>query len=219
MNKALGVLAISTALITGCATVETQPPRYEVGIFPETDTSTTVYVGQVMVSKYDYLSQLRAVLMNEVDGSFMAGRDRTPAGASLVSVIAAGQQRFCRPSRNVSTGCYEDTDGDMYFDRAYTMNAFNAMVSGRNIDPVRYRIEDQNIEDGFKYELIYQGLSSGVVRIAYREYTDNLARPAFSQDLTYTLEQPLTDIRFRDVEVTIHHADNNEITYVVQSGF
>jgi len=99
------------------------------------------------------------------------------------------------------------------------MNAFGMIVNGRSIDNIRYRVADQNIQDGFKYELIYQGRDENVVRIAYREYTDNLARPAFSQDLSYTLEESITDVRFRDVALTIHEANNNEITYVVESGF
>ena len=94
------------------------------------------------------------------------------------------------------------------------------LVNETNIDPVGYRQGNQTIEDGFKYELIYQGRDGNVARIAYREYTDNLARPAFSQELTYTLEAGAgTPVRFREVSLTIHQADNNQIVYTVQSGF
>ena len=41
--------------------------------------------------------------------------------------------------------------------------------------------------DGFKYELLYQGISASVVSILYREYADSLVRPAFQQDLSYRL--------------------------------
>ncbi len=100
------------------------------------------------------------------------------------------------------------------------MNAYGFLVNGVEIPPAAYRLGDHSIRDGFKYELLYQGIDNGVVRIAYREYTENLARPAYSQDLTYTLEPSgQTRIRFRDVSAVIHSANNNEIQYTVESGF
>jgi len=205
--------------LVGCASVETQPPSYEQGKFPELDTVTTVNVGQVMVTEYDYLSQARAVLLQEIDGSFWAGREPALAGTSLPASLSGGRQVFCVQSRRQGAPCFEDSDQDGKLDRAYTFNAFQQLVSGRNIDPVAYRMADEAIQDGFKYELIYQGIDRGVVRIAYREYTDNLARPAFSQDLTYTLQGALTEVRFRNMSLEIQSANNNEITYIVRSGF
>lgn len=115
--------------------------------------------------------------------------------------------------------CLKDTNRDGAFDHAYTMNAYGYLVNGVDIQPAYYRIGDQSIKDGFKYELLYQGIENGVVRIAYREYTENLARPAYSQNLTYTLESTNTQIRFRDVIAVIHSADNNQIEYTVNTGF
>ncbi len=212
-------LTIMVLFVSGCATVQTAPPRYESGHFPHLHTVTTVNVGQVMVTEYDYLSQIRATALDDVPGGFWAGRQSISAGDSLVSAISGGKQVYCQPPRRDGAPCLKDTTGDGYFDRGYTMNAFGMIVNGRKIDNVHYRVADQNIQDGFKYELLYQGLDGDVVRIAYREYTDNLARPAFSQDLSYTIDGSFTDIRFKDVALTIHEANNNEITYVVKSGF
>jgi hypothetical protein len=99
------------------------------------------------------------------------------------------------------------------------MNAYGYLVNEVVIPPASYHTGNKAIKDGFKYELLYQGLDNGVVRIAYREYTESLARPAFSQNLTYTLNTGNTQIRFRDVLATIHSADNNEIVYTVNAGF
>lgn len=218
MLKLMSLVSISI-VAAGCASVETAPPKYEAGSFPELDSVTTVNVGQVMVSEYDYLSQNYATVLEEVPGGFWAGRQSIAAGSSLHSAISDGEQVFCHPPRREGAPCLKDTNGDGYFNRVFTMNVFSMIVNGRNIDSIKYRVADQSIQDGFKYELIYQGRNENVVRIAYREYTDNLARPAYSQDLSYTLEQSVTDVRFRDVALTIHEANNNEITYVVESGF
>jgi hypothetical protein len=212
-------IVILVVTLAGCASVQTEPPRYESGHFPEPQTLTTVNVGQVMVTEYDYLSQVRATVLDDVSGSFWTNRRSISSGDALVSAISSGEQVYCQAPRRDGAPCLKDTNGDGHFDRAYTMNAFGMVVNGRNIGAVRYRVADQNIQDGFKYELIYQGIDGDTVRIAYREYTENLARPAFSQDLSYTLEEPLTDIRFRDVQLTIHEANNNQITYILESGF
>lgn len=174
-------------LASGCASVQTEPPRYESGHFPDLNTVTTVNVGQVMVTQYDYLSQTRATVLNDLPGSFWAGRHGLSSGDSLVSAISEGEQVYCQPPLREGAPCLKDTTGDSSFDRAYSMNAFGMVVNAVDINPVEYRVADRNIQDGFKYELIYQGRDRETVRIAYREYTESLARPAFRQDLSYTI--------------------------------
>lgn len=218
MKKSIAITA--TLVLAACASVETIAPEYQTGHFPEKNIETKVNVGQVMVSEYDYLAQDRAILRDSISGSFWKSRNSAVAGSSLVAAISQGMKIFCQPPGGVGTPCLKDTDEDGFFDKASTMNVYGMLVNETNIDPVGYRLANQNIEDGFKYELLYQGNDENVVRIAYREYTDNLARPAFSQDLSYTLDiNSSTPVRFKDVSLTIHSADNNEIIYTVHTGF
>lgn len=210
---------ISILALASCASVDTVPPRYETGSFPDLNTNVTVNVGQVMMSEYDYLSQARATAVEEISGSWWTGRQGIQVGDTLILAISNGEEIYCK-SLVYGAPCVKDTDGDGRFDRAYTVNTVGMIVSGDNIEPAAYREGNQNIQDGFKYELLYQGVQDNTVRIAYREYTENLARPAFSQDLVYTLEQDSpTQIRFRDVSMTIYEANNNAIIYSVESGF
>lgn len=153
-----------------------------------------------------------------------------PADA-LVASIEAGATTFCTsaPALTVSghggpSGriCLKDLNADGRFEQwrspdgpparrnwadlktpaAYTTGPFMAPTGG-----------------GFKYQLLYQGLSSGVVRLLYREYVDNLIRPAFQQDLSYTLAgSGKTEISFRTTRIEIHSADNNGIRYTVLRG-
>lgn len=173
-----------------------------------------------MVSEYNYLSQDRAILKGSIGGSFWGARNAALAGSSLVAAMSSGQKVYCMPPGGEGSPCVKDTNHDGFFDKAFTMNFYGMLVNESNIDPVEYRQASQTIEDGFKYELIYQGRDENVVRIAYREYTDNLARPAFSQELTYTLNSGGdTAVRFKDVSLAIHEAGNNQIVYTVQTGF
>lgn len=215
------MLVVGLALaLTACATVSKQGAKYETGSFPRIGELTTVRVGQVIASRYDYLAEMTAVLRVDVPGSFWAGRNGLVAGDSLVSAVSAGAQVFCAVPIQVSTPCLRDVDADGRFDHAAVFNAYGLLVNDREIPPAEYRAANQTIRDGFKYELIYQGVDNGVVRIAYREFTDNLARPAFSQDLTYTLAaNGETRATFRDVTMQIKAANNDSIEYTVTSGF
>ena len=221
MRKYLSILN-TVALLTlfGCASVQPQNPKYVVGSFPDIGVRTTVAVGQVMVTKYDYLALATATLYEPVEGSFWAGRNPLTVGSVLNPAISSGQEVYCQPPARLGAPCLKDTNKDGRFDYAYTMNAYGLLVNGRDIPPAAYRLADQSIKDGFKYELLYEGVDNHVLRVLYREFTDNLARPAFSQDLTYTLDSDgHARIRFRNVAVTIERADNSEIEYTVQSGF
>ena len=66
------------------------------------------------------------------------------------------------------------------------------------------------------YELIYGGTDGKSLTITYREYTaDDLARPAFYQNLVY--ESKKSRIRFKETVIEIHEATNEKIVYTVIS--
>lgn len=214
-----GALTVFVAL-SGCASVQPVQPKYQSGAFPEIGAETTVSVGQVMVSKFDYLAQGGATLRDGVEASFWMGRGGLTAGIQLVSAVSSGEEVYCQAPARMGAPCLKDADGNGTFDHAYTMNAYGFLVNGVEIPQSAYRVGDQTIQDGFKYELLYQGIDNGVVRVAYREYTENLARPAYSQELTYTMElSGETRVRFKEISGVIHAANNNEIKFTLESGF
>lgn len=62
------------------------------------------------------------------------------------------------------------------------------------------------------FELVYDGTTGDSIQVLYREYTpDDMARPAFSQQLVYSLISK--HIRFRDIQVDVATADNEHIVY------
>jgi len=71
-------------------------------------------------------------------------------------------------------------------------------------------------EDSFKYEALYQGKNGNKIKISYREFKDNMARPAFTQDIEYELEKDgTTMIGFKGLRIEILKATNMDITYKV----
>jgi hypothetical protein len=86
--------------------------------------------------------------------------------------------------------------------------------------PIPFERVEAMVGEGFKSELVYQGVASGVLRLLYREFSENLARPAFQQDLTYTMapEEGPTEVGFRGLRLEVLSADNSSIRYRVVTG-
>jgi len=89
-----------------------------------------------------------------------------------------------------------------------------------NPNNLRFKSINENeidVDAGFlNYELIYGGNDGKSFSISYREYTSNdLARPAFYQDLTYQVNQK--KIRFKDTIIEVYEVSNEKIIYKVVS--
>ena len=66
------------------------------------------------------------------------------------------------------------------------------------------------------FEIIYSGATKDTINLLYREYTpDNMARAAFTQNLTY--DRVSSSVRFRDVQIRVLDANNESMRYVVES--
>lgn len=65
-------------------------------------------------------------------------------------------------------------------------------------------------------ELVYGGVSQGTVSVLYREFVNDMARPAFSQELRYDLAQGRV-IGYQGARFEIIKADNTGLTYRVIS--
>lgn len=221
LTQLLNPLAVtlSAVLLFGCATATKAPDKYEQGYTPEVGVRSSASVGEVMVSKFNYTAEEVAILLQSAEGSIGWGRPEVPANSKLIKGASSKGAIYCYPYPARPAPCFSDEDGDGKFDYAYNLGAFDVIAPVGDIDPVPYRVTDSTIKDGFKYELMYQGIDANTLRISYREYSDNLARPAFQQDLTYTLAEGDTPVSFKGVRLTIHSASNNEVVYTVTSGF
>jgi hypothetical protein len=67
------------------------------------------------------------------------------------------------------------------------------------------------------YEIVYTGRLGENITFVYREFTpDNLARPAFFQNLSYNLSEAKT-IRFRKLQIEVIDATNEQVSVKVIS--
>jgi len=226
------VFLISALLLASCASAPLTPtalPR--VGESPPLSQVTERSVGDVIYEIYNYRQLTGARLQDTASADVFLARWTIDSAQFLEAFQTDGRQVYCTAqpvlhvtgSGIVSSVCLVDTNNDGTFDSWNAPDGPPARKTWNKLDaPLPYKRSDSMATTGgggFRYELLYQGLSSNVVGLLYREYADDLARPAFQQDLNYTL-QPIgpTEISFRAIRIRIHSADNNKIRYEVLTG-
>jgi hypothetical protein len=72
--------------------------------------------------------------------------------------------------------------------------------------------------NNFQQTLIYNGRVGDRIRIGYREFSGDVARPAFSNEVDYDLSES-REITYRGARLRIIEANNQRIDYVVLSNF
>lgn len=70
----------------------------------------------------------------------------------------------------------------------------------------------------FQQELLYNGKIGNRVALGYREFSGDLARPAFSNEVSYDLSESTT-LGYKGARIEVIKATNTEITYKLVSGF
>jgi len=69
-------------------------------------------------------------------------------------------------------------------------------------------------QGSFRAQIIYSGLLDKTLRAVYREFADDYARPAFSQELQYNLDESKV-IAYRNLRIEVLRATNTALTYKV----
>ncbi|NDW20007.1 hypothetical protein [Alteromonas hispanica] len=87
-------------------------------------------------------------------------------------------------------------------------------------DEITFREERKPIlsTNAFQQTLIYSGKSGEVIQLGYREFSNNIARPAFNNDVSYDLSESRV-VGYKGVRLEIINATNEYIEYKVISNF
>jgi hypothetical protein len=216
---------------TGCASVNvTQPSQVteKVGQLPELNSPANVTVGSTMFSQYRYWSKTGYRLLSPLSIGLALGRIRTEAGDFVVPSVAEGSPAYCTEKLAYldpivgpyKTACFLDKNGAGSFDMvkaAPGMVWFDKKLEA----PLSYEQSELQVPrpDSKKFELLYQGISAKTLRLSYREYLNDFARPAFFQDVSYEITEFPAQVTFRTVRISVLSADNNGIRYEILSGF
>lgn len=87
--------------------------------------------------------------------------------------------------------------------------------------PANYTLEKKLSSlspDSFQQTLLYNGKIGNRITLGYREFSNNLARPAFSNNVDYDLSESMI-VGYKGARLEVIKATNTEITYRLLSGF
>ena len=93
---------------------------------------------------------------------------------------------------------------------SYKINPFDAPYETVTVDELNGPTDVQ--------EFLYAGRVGDALKFIYREYKNNYARPAFTQEVQYDLSQS-DEIGFKNLRLKVLEATNTNITYKVIQNF
>ena len=206
---------------------------------PELGVRSTVEVGENLYSKaYYYPSNTYEV---QVDRNMVLSESKDRQyGWLLLSVIGAGvtdltddtsgeniTQRNAHllsflPDYNYKMLCGNDNtclvdkdDSGVFTDKLTFPDNQLTPLDG-NIPYTLKRTSPRISHGDFKYEALYQGKIGNKIKVSFREFKNDIARPAFTQDIEYQLDNSgKTTIGFKGLRIIVHYATNLMIDYTV----
>lgn len=234
-------LCITFFSLAGCVTVESLnkiEPVYSRFYDPELNTSAYVDVGSSLYSsgvKYSYKEGIR--INNECIGDPGLGPNRWKlrkgiyfAGAySNTHTLYFGTKDSYLLIKNSAGGLFYPIVGGLAINNSdpndfSIHNGGPVLLSGLKISPkpVFERIENIEITtpDSFKREILYNGKQGNTIFMSYREFEGNMARPAFTQNLTFEMVDGDDNfIGTKGLRIKVLDYSNTGILYEVISPF
>lgn len=106
-------------------------------------------------------------------------------------------------------------DGTVDVIWAYPGDAYDVReVRAPNAEVERILMPPVEVPNSFRRELVYTGRAGGTLSLLYREFSGDMARPAFTQALQYDISADPV-IGYQGARFRVISADNTGITYEV----
>jgi hypothetical protein len=110
--------------------------------------------------------------------------------------------------------CLLDNDGDGHFDRWELFQSNGSFGLKQRLPYRRNATRTVGVPTGFRQEFLFMGAGGGVLRISYREFKDGLARPAFTEELSYDAPKRFpSDISLKGFTISVHDLNNSGLSY------
>lgn len=174
----------------------------DIKVFPERLVRDAAYKGSGQTE--GFATTLRS--------GMLAFKDTGPGG-DVYAVAGEGSFKG-KPLRDVGVVIYKN--GGHGFWGSQAVGLFTGGRWFKDVAPAG-AIELSNClspKDEFRRELIYSGRSGTTISLTYREFSDDMARPAFSQELRYDIgAEP--EVGFRGARIRIIEASNTSLKYLI----
>jgi hypothetical protein len=218
MKKIYTILVLSM-LLTSCGVKKYSIiPKKETTYFPIINQSYTSEIGITLVAKLTARKYDAIVITEEVK-----------IKPYKVKTLKIGET-FIKKFETEKFYLYENIDNSN-FGIALSKNnertsTYSTGPSGNGIQfqipkyAIEYELKEKPIydKDYYKQEFIYNGRVGNGIKFIYREFIDEIARPAFTQDLQYDLSVD-SIIGFRGLRLKVLNATNTKIEFEILSHF
>lgn len=213
------LLLVIALTVTGCATVpyNGSVKKIELSSIPEIGVVATVNIGDDLLAKATVTTEDVLVVHDAVDGiaynippsryrqigydsekQFYSNRGITwnpfadPPQALAIPLIAGEEKEICVISVFGTSSCYE----------------------------ANYSIDSEVSREGnsFRQALIFSGRIGKKIKIGYREFSTDLSKPAFNNDVTYELPDSKI-LSYKGAQIEVIDIEDTAITYRVLATF
>lgn len=213
----------SDRLIRSIQKIERKP---ELVKLPEINKTLTVEIGDSLISEqYRYADPALEVTEKLSIETSNIGRDFT-LSIHPGKYIAKGQDEYGifyesvtgkltandEHLNSIKFGVYATSSSPATIE-IYTLTSDGRPLSypAKNLSFKKFDIES-TASTRFTKELVYTGVSKNIITILYREYSDGVARPAFTQELKYDIGEG-NIFGFKGARFEIIRATNTGLTY------
>lgn len=211
---AIATLALSTPV---------QAQELKEGMLPLAGVDSVATVGNTVIERFRYVMVPAYEISERVQAKIIFAKVDIPAGAKLVQIDSKAKLKACYVHNaeaivaKVYWGCLMDDDGDGRFDRV----AGNEVQGGKKLPvPVSYKTSELILPtstQNFKQTVTFLGAANDTLRLSYREFMNDMARPAFTEEYTFPLAQTYPQpIAFKDVKLTVTGVDGGGLRYRVE---
>lgn len=220
------IFVICLSLIAGCTSL----PRSNVGPVsiaisePPINSINSSQVGDVMLRQGEYTEQDAIYVSQIIDvgayNIFPGNYIKTGENEEIESFMPGGDQA----GRVEKKSMLVDNWSSVIIKKGSSPRICVLTVYGTAITTCsgehqyKYRKIASPTRDSFQQTLIYSGRIGNKINIGYREFSNNLARPAFSNNVEYDLSQSMT-IGYKGAQLEIIEATNQLIKYRVIRNF
>lgn len=190
-------------------------------ILPALNTPAVAAVGETVYEK-SHLTVLPAYVVDQAfSGKNVFALVTIRPGDKFIRIDSKSKLKACR-SPSVETflqglydACLYDDDGDGDFDRY----GANEVQGGKKLStPIAYKPSEfiNPTSGSLKQTVIYLGSTKDSLRLSYREFVNDMARPAFTEEYTFPLSSTFPQpVGFKGVKLMVTAIDGEGLHYSV----
>jgi hypothetical protein len=209
------ILLVATFIgLAGCRTSVLPALAYQRVTTPEVGAIATVGVGEQLLTQGDgFAANIITISTDQTIGDYVVRQGKYRLSGDNKEYMTYSGVSI----RNNTKGV--DKVGNLYLFHK-DQGTKIACISRSICDSIEYGLDQQMTytKANFQQTLIYSGKVGEKITLGYREFSGDLARPAFNNDVVYDIAVSRI-VGYKGARIEVISASNTEITYKVLSDF